>query len=116
MNDVQRVFILYKALGNRKISLGRELTKLNEEVMSMTLESAIAYYEENQPRGEYVLVVEGAPEGFVKKDGVDLLSLTVEEHVEHYISAGMSKKDAIKAVARDRGVPKNDIYMQFVEK
>lgn len=102
--------------GERRISLCRELTKLNEDIHRTTLDGAVTHYEQNNPRGEYVLVVEGAPEGFARKDGVDLLSLTVEEHVEHYISAGMSKKDAIKAVARDRGVPKNDIYMQFVEK
>jgi 16S rRNA (cytidine1402-2'-O)-methyltransferase len=102
--------------GERRISLCRELTKLNEDIHRTTLDGACEHYEQNSPRGEYVLVVEGAPEGFVKKDGVDLLSLTVEEHVEHYINAGMSKKDAIKATARDRGVQKNDIYMQFVEK
>ena len=102
--------------GNRKISLCRELTKLNEDIMRTTLDGAVEYYEENNPRGEYVLVVEGATEGSVKSTGDDLLSLTVEEHVEHYVSSGMSKKDAIKATARDRGVPKNDIYMHFVDK
>ena len=60
-------------------------------------------------------MVEGAPEGTVKEDEIDLTSLSVEEHVEHYISLGMSKKDAIKATAKDRGVPKNDIYMLFVK-
>ena len=102
--------------GERRISLCRELTKLNEDIMRTTLDGAVTYYEENNPRGEYVLVVEGATEGSAKSTGDDLLLLTVEDHVGHYISEGMSKKDAIKATARDRGVPKNDIYMQFVDK
>ncbi len=98
---------------DRRISLCRELTKLNEDVMRTTLSGAVEHYSENAPRGEYVLVVEGAAEGTAASAAVDLCSLSVEEHVEHYVSAGMSKKDAIKAVAKDRGVPKNDIYMLF---
>lgn len=98
----------------RRISLCRELTKLNEDVMRTTMLGAVEYYNENNPRGEYVLVVEGAPEGMKKDGDVDLCSLSVEAHVEHYINQGMTKKDAIKATAHDRGVPKNDIYIQFV--
>ncbi len=99
----------------RKISLCRELTKLNEEIFRTTLSGAVEFYSENAPRGEYVLVLEGAPEGAASDGGIDLCALTVEEHLEHYISSGMSKKDAIKSVAHDRGVPKNEIYMRFVE-
>lgn len=99
----------------RKISLCRELTKLNEYIMRTTLADAVAYYNENNPRGEYVLVVEGAPEGLVSSDAPDLTSLSVEEHVKHYIDSGMTQKDAIKATAKDRGVPKNDIYMVFAK-
>ena len=98
---------------DRRISLCRELTKLNEDVMRTTLGGAVAHYEENSPRGEYVLVVEGAAERTAASKNDDLCSLSVEEHVEHYTSLGMSKKDAIKAVAKDRGVAKNDIYMMF---
>ena len=100
---------LYEAFGERKISLCRELTKINEEVIRTTLESAIAYYEEREPRGEYVLIMEGASKE-------ELLSrafwsdMSIEEHVEHYLSEEMSKNDAIKAVARDRGVAKSEIY------
>lgn len=97
----------------RKISLCRELTKLNEDIHRTTLSGAVAYYEENSPRGEYVLVVEGAPEGSVSSPKIDLCSLSVEEHVAHYIDSGMTQKDAIKATAKDRGVPKNEIYMVF---
>ena len=99
----------------RKISLCRELTKLNEDVMRTNLGDAVAYYSENNPRGEYVLVVEGAKEGSLSAASLDLCSLTVEEHVNHYIASGMTPKDAIKMAARDRGVPKNDIYMHFVK-
>lgn len=98
----------------RRISLCRELTKLNEDIMRTTLDGAVKYYEENNPRGEYVLVVEGAPEGTGTAQN-DLCSLSVEEHVNYYINSGMTKKDAIKATARDRGVQKNDIYMCFVK-
>ena len=98
---------------DRRISLCRELTKLNEDIHRTTIGGAVDYYNENNPRGEYVLVVEGAPEGTVISEKVDLCSLSVEDHVAHYISAGMSQKDAIKATAKDRGVPKNEIYMVF---
>lgn len=96
--------------GERKISLCREITKLNEEVIRLTLEEAVAYYEANEPRGEFVLVVEGAPEGAVADEKSRLLSLSPEEHINHYINEGLSKMDAIKATAKDRGVPKSEIY------
>mgnify|MGYP002518608633 CR=1 FL=1 len=95
----------------RKISLCRELTKLNEEVLRFTLAEAVKYYGEREPRGEYVLVVEGAPDGETKEDWS---YMSIKEHVESYIASGMSKMDAIKAVAKDRGVPKNVIYKEFI--
>jgi len=96
---------------DRRISLCRELTKLNEEAMRTTLGEAVAYYEANAPRGEYVLVVEGRPEDTAPVDwsGTDIVA-----HVESYIASGMSKKDAIKAVARDRGVHKSVIYKEIL--
>ena len=106
---------LYKAFGNRKLSLCRELTKINEEILRFTLESAIAYYEENAPRGEYVLVMEGASKE-EQKENTFWASMTVEEHVEFYVSQDMKKNDAIKAVARDRGVGKSEIYNQVMIK
>ena len=99
----------------RRISLCRELTKLNEDIHRTTIGGAVDFYNENAPRGEYVLVVEGAPEGTVASGKTDLCSLSVEEHVNHYIESGMTKKDAIKTTAKDRGVPKNDIYMLFTK-
>ncbi len=99
---------------DRRIALCRELTKLNEEILRLTLAEAVTYYEENTPRGEYVLVVEGAKEGSTA-EAPFWEAMTVPEHVAHYMDAGMSKKDAIKAAARDRGVPKNEVYQQVLD-
>lgn len=95
---------LCKALGDRKAAVCRELTKLYEETVITTLSKP----PEKDPRGEYVLVVEGAAEVN------PLLSLTIKEHAEHYISQGLEKKEAIKAAARDRGVPKNEVYKELL--
>ncbi len=96
--------------GERKISLCRELTKKNEEVMRTTLDGAINHYKENAPRGEYVLVLEGATKVSEESFWSDM---TVAEHIELYISQGMAKMDAVKCVAKDRGVPKNVIYKEY---
>lgn len=98
---------------NRRIALCRELTKLNEQVLRFTLEEAVAYYEENDPRGEFVLVLEGATVGSCQKAFWE--DMTVAEHVSHYIGKGLSKNDAIKAAAKDRKVPKNDVYKEVLE-
>ena len=89
----------------RKIALCRELTKLNEETMRVTLGEAVQYYEANEPRGEYVLVVEGG----VAEESVDL-SLSPEEHVAKFEAEGMSRMDAIKAAAKERGMTKSELY------
>ena len=103
---------LAKAFGeDRPISLCRELTKKNEEILRLTLGEAVAYYETNEPRGEYVLVLGGAQEADASTDWENI---SVEEHVERYVADGMSKMDAIKAVARDRGVAKNVIYKEIL--
>ena len=98
---------------DRKISLCREITKLNEEVIRTTLGNAVRSYGEKEPRGEYVLVIEGADASATDSEN-PLLSLTPTEHVEHYINAGMSKMDAIKAAAKDRGIPKSEMYKQVL--
>lgn len=100
--------------GDRRIALCRELTKRNEEIQRMTVAEAVAYYEANDPRGEYVLVLEGnsAPD---KADEAFWTGLDVPAHVRYYMDTeGLSQKDAIKAAAKDRGVPKNEVYMQIV--
>lgn len=99
---------IYEVFGERRISLCRELTKLNEEILRTTLSNAIKYYKENAPRGEYVLVVEGATT--VDSTSEFWSKMTVQEHVDFYISQEMKKMDAIKAVAKDRGVSKSEIY------
>ena len=96
---------------DRRISLCRELTKKNEEVLRLTLASAVEYYENNAPRGEYVLIVEGSNKK--KQNDVFFANMTIEEHVNFYISNGLSKMDAIKACAKDRGVHKNVIYKEI---
>lgn len=106
---------LMKAFGNRKISLCRELTKLNEEVLRMTLSEAIAYYEENQPRGEYVLVLEGASKEEQKANAF-WTEMDEFAHVAYYTEKGLSKNDAIKAAAKDRGVGKSEIYNIVMKK
>lgn len=112
-NLTETLQLMAEAFGDdRRISLCRELTKLNEEVMRVSLGEAVRYYEENAPRGEYVLVVEGASENH---EGDFWATMTVEEHLEHYLSLGLSKMDAIKQVAKDRGVPKGVIYKQLID-
>lgn len=95
----------------RQIALCRELTKLNEQTLRTTLGGAMEYYETEQPRGEYVLVIAGAKTSEKK---CFWESMTVEEHLEYYINTGMERRDAIKTVAHDRGVPKNDIYKKAI--
>lgn len=100
----------YAALGDRRICLARELTKLNEEFILTTLYEAIEYYKQKEPRGEYVIIIDGAKgdsEKFWEK-------FSVEQHVDFYVDKGLSKMDAIKACAKDRGVPKNTIYKQMI--
>ncbi|MBE6544102.1 MAG: 16S rRNA (cytidine(1402)-2'-O)-methyltransferase [Ruminococcaceae bacterium] len=103
---------LLEFLGNRKIALCRELTKLNEDVMRTTLEEASEYYKTNAPRGEYVLVIEGAKEKDIKKYWSDM---TLPQHVEYLIETGMKKTDAIKAVAKERDLPKSEVYNAVLE-
>jgi len=98
----------------RRISLARELTKLNEDVQRTTLGEAVEYYREHEPRGEYVLIVEGTDEARVQEDN-GYASRPLSEHLAYYESQGMSHMDAIKAVAKDRGVPKSEIYKQVCE-
>ena len=100
----------------RRISLCRELTKLNEDVFRTDLGGAVSFYSEHEPRGEYVLVLEGCSEAKKIGDDEGLLSLSVAEHVDFYIEQGLDKKDAMKAAARDRGVTKSDIYREYVTK
>ncbi len=98
----------------RKISLCRELTKLNEEVMRTTVGEAVSYYTENEPRGEYVLVVDGGDGRASTPEAEALIKLSPEEHVAHYEAAGLKRMDAIKAAAKDRGLSKSELYKMLV--
>lgn len=101
--------------GDRTLSIVRELTKKHETVFCTTLAGAIAYYTENEPRGEYVLVISGADrEDMRRKEQQDWLLLPLQEHMEHYLSQGMAQKEAMKAVATDRGMSKREIYAQLL--
>lgn len=97
---------------DRKISLCRELTKLNEDTERTTLEGAVNTYQEREPRGEYVLVVEGGCAQATEEN--PLLSLSPEDHVAHYEQLGMKRMDAIKAAAKDRGMSKSDFYKLII--
>ena len=95
----------------RKISLCREITKLNEEVIRTTLGNATEYYREKEPRGEYVLVVGGIDKSELENsDNNELLLLSPNDHVLHYVNSGMAKMDAIKAAAKDRKISKSEMY------
>lgn len=108
---------LYEALGERKLTICRELTKRFETVMPTTLEEALAFYEEREPRGEYVLVIEGKSFLQKKKEKQEsFLDLSIEEHMKRYEEAGMERKEAMKAVAKDRGVSKREIYQYMLDK
>ena len=99
---------------DRKIALCRELTKLNEEIFRTTVGGAAEYYSEHEPRGEYVLVIEG---GEVVSQAVSATEgMSVEGAVEYYISAGMSKNEAIKKVAKERGLPRGEVYNAMIER
>lgn len=103
---------LYSALGNRKCAVCRELTKLNEEIVRTDLSRAAELYDEAEPRGEYVIVIEGG-DGKALTAGSEketLSALTPEEHVAHYENAGKKRMDAIKAAAADRGMSKSELY------
>ena len=95
---------------DRKIALCRELTKLNEEIMRTTIFEAVKYYEKNAPRGEYVLVIEGAPEASEEEE-----SINIAERAASLMAGGMSQKDAIKTIVKETGLPKNKVYAEVLK-
>ncbi|MBF1009218.1 MAG: 16S rRNA (cytidine(1402)-2'-O)-methyltransferase [Lachnospiraceae bacterium] len=106
---------LYEALGDRKIALCRELTKIHEEVCRNTLSEAIAAYEEKDPRGEYVLIVEGfRPEEKREEEQKKWKEVPLSEHLQFYEQQGISRKEAMKRVAADRGCGKREIYQALL--
>ena len=106
---------LFDTLGDRRITACRELTKKHETCMLTTLSECIAYFDKNEPRGEFVLVIEGKTfEELDRNENEKWQKLTVEEHMQFYLDRGLEKKEAMKAVAKDRGVPKQEIYKQLL--
>lgn len=102
---------LYDVLGEREMTICKELTKKHETIKLTTLEQAIAYYEENEPRGEYVLVIEGKSFEEIKEEEIKQWeAMSIPEHMDYYLEQGMDKKSAMKQVAKDRGISKRDVY------
>ncbi|MEY8395794.1 16S rRNA (cytidine(1402)-2'-O)-methyltransferase [Lachnospiraceae bacterium 45-P1] len=107
---------LLDTLGDRRISICRELTKKYETVFRTTFSEALAFYETEEPRGEYVIVVEGKKIEEIQREKKQIWeSVPVEEHMKKYLLEGMDRKEAMKQVAKDRGVSKRDIY-QYLER
>ena len=102
---------LLEHLGNRRVTVCRELTKRHETAFTTTLEEACAYYDENEPKGECVLVIEGkSRQEILEETRAQWEEMTLEEHMEYYEKQGIVRKEAMKLVAKDRGVGKRDIY------
>lgn len=106
---------LYQTLGNRKITICRELTKKHETVFVTTFAEALEYYNENAAKGECVIVIEGKSFEKIKEESIKEWSqMAIEEHMEYYLKDGMDKKEAMKAVAKDRGISKREVYNALI--
>ena len=131
LKEESRTIILYEAphhlvrtltelaevLGNRRLTLCRELTKKFETVLPTTIEDALAMYETQDPRGEYVLVIEGKSLARKEEEKQESwMSMSIEEHMAYYEENGLNEKSAMKQVAKDRGVPKREIYQYLLSK
>ena len=107
---------LYQALGERRVTVCRELTKKHETAFLTTLSGALAYYQENDPKGECVIVMEGRSRKEMEEEKQQQWeTMPLEEHMKIYENQGMSRKEAMKAVAKDRGVSRRDIYQQLLD-
>ena len=108
---------LLNELGDRKITVCKELTKKHETGFETTLKEAVPYYEQNEPRGEYVLVLEGCSRQQMEQEAQDAWKeMSLGDHMKLYEEQGMNRKDAMKQVAKDRGVGKREIYQALLEK
>lgn len=107
---------LYDSLSDRNITLCKELTKKFESINRTTIKEAIEYYTENDPKGEFVLVIEGKSREEIKQEKIASFdSISIEEHMENYTSQGIDRKEAMKLVAKDRGITKRDVYQYLLE-
>ena len=106
---------LKEVLGDRKVTVCRELTKKYEEIAPVILSQAIERFSIEEPRGEFVLVIEGrAVEEMIREEQKVWEELSIEEHMERYLSLGMDKKQAMKEVAKDRGISKREVYQELL--
>ncbi len=112
---VRTLELLLETLGNRNVAICRELTKKHETIYKTTFSDALEYYKEEAPKGECVLVIEGRSRKEMEEAAIAKWeNLTIEEHMEYYLSQDMDKKSAMKQVAKDRGVSKRDIYQALL--
>ena len=106
---------LQEYLGDRELTLCKELTKKHESFIKTTLSEAVNLFVENEPRGEFVLVIKGKSRAMIEEEKSQAWSdISIAEHVEKYISSGMTKKEAIKKVAEDRNIPKREVYAETI--
>ncbi|MDR1018893.1 MAG: 16S rRNA (cytidine(1402)-2'-O)-methyltransferase [Lachnospiraceae bacterium] len=107
---------LFQSLGDRKVSICKEITKKYENVMVTYLSEALGFYEDNTPKGEYVLVISGRDEKEIEDESREVfLTMSIDEHMDMYLNKGMDKKAAMKQVAKDRGVGKREIYQELIK-
>ena len=107
---------LYEVLGNRELTVCKELTKRYENATKTTFDDVIKFYEDNEPKGEYVLVISGKTFETKEREAREAWeSLSVEEHMAHYEDSGMERKEAMKQVAKDRGISKRDVYQALLK-
>ena len=107
---------LQEVLGGRRICICRELTKIHEEAVWTTLPEAVRFWTENEPRGEYVLVLEGlSEEEAAAEDAARWSGISLTAHLQQYLDAGLDKKEAMKRMARDRGLSRREIYQGLLE-
>ena len=107
---------LYEVLGNRELTVCKELTKRYENATKTTFKDVIRFYEDNEPKGEYVLVISGKTFETKEQEAREAWeSLSVEEHMVHYEASGMERKEAMKQVAKDRGISKRDVYQALLK-
>lgn len=113
---IKTLRLLLETLGDRQVRVCRELTKKHETVYENTLSGAVSYYEEQEPKGECVLVIAGkSREEIRREEQMQWEEMTLEEHMEKYLSEGMDRKEAMKQVAKDRGVGKREVYRALLQ-
>lgn len=113
---VKTLRLLLETLGDRQVRVCRELTKKHETVYENTLSGAVSYYEEQEPKGECVLVIAGKSREEIRREKqMQWEEMTLEEHMEKYLSEGMDRKEAMKQVAKDRGIGKREVYRALLQ-